>query len=251
MCVDGKFCGVNSDILQRMLELVRDNYRKADKATFFLETRTGKTNIQGITNLRDVLSHFATLLGTEMTIEQAHAQVASAEEHLRRAILEPYEIALNEKINKYMVLHEKYLAEVIPVLERHVALRNAPDQDVIKARMNEIYSLAEKGRIAKGKNLWNPDWEHGVAGYIQAYDALDKLDDEIQKAYVQWEQIAANQTSEKLGITGVQLGIAAIILALVTFVAGLFLGPIVDKKFFTSPSPTAATPTHADPASSK
>src|SRR5947209_18289498 len=114
-------CGVPRLHVERFLLLIRDNYKKADKATFFLEQRSGIVNIQGITNMRDVLSHLVTLLDPATPDGKWEEQLGNAEEHLRRAIIEPYEIALNELTVKFEELYDRYRQLVLPIKDNHTA----------------------------------------------------------------------------------------------------------------------------------
>jgi hypothetical protein len=86
------FEDVHRELICRFLSLVRDNYAKADKASYFLERRAGVSNACAITNLRDVLSHLATLLDPTTPPDKRADQLSNGEEHLRRAIIEPYEM---------------------------------------------------------------------------------------------------------------------------------------------------------------
>jgi hypothetical protein len=54
----------------RFVVLIRDNYKKADKAAYFLERRAGIVNTCAVFNLRDVLSHLATLLDSATPSER-------------------------------------------------------------------------------------------------------------------------------------------------------------------------------------
>jgi phosphoenolpyruvate carboxylase len=103
-----KICSVDSATVERFLILIRDNYPKADRASFFLEEVAGKTSSVAMANLRDVLSHLATALSSDTRPEDLDAQLASAEEHFRRAIQEPYAIALGNLREKFNTVHEEY-----------------------------------------------------------------------------------------------------------------------------------------------
>jgi len=176
-------------LLMRFLVLVRDNYRKADKATFFLERRAGVTSLQAVTNLRDVLSHLATFLGSDTPIQSRPEQLANAEEHLRRAIIEPYELAIGNVTEKFTPLYEKYKARLLPITERHTALTMAPNQVQVEVELGEIRKLVEKGKNAKGNNRWNDEWEEGVQAWRAAYDKFASLLSELEGKWYAFEQI--------------------------------------------------------------
>jgi len=101
-------CGVDTKLIERFLVLIRDNYPKADRASFFLEEVAGKTYTFAMANLRDVLSHLATTLSEETDPKDWEAQIASAEEHFRRAIQEPYAVALGTLREKFNTVYSEY-----------------------------------------------------------------------------------------------------------------------------------------------
>jgi hypothetical protein len=182
-------CGVERGLVEAFLRLIKDNYKKADKATFFLEQRTGIVNLQGVTNVRDVLSHLATMLEPGLTKEQREEQIGNAAEHLRRAAIEPYEIALNELFSRFAQLYEKYKEDVLPAKDTHVALSGAPPAATIEARLREIQGLSGEARHIKVQNIWDSEWEHGVARYIEAFDKLSALYSDIESYWYKYEQI--------------------------------------------------------------
>jgi len=233
-------CGVDKELVEQFLDLIRNYYKKADKATFFLELRTGLVNVPGITNIRDVLSHLVTLLDSSTPQAERRAQIENAAEHLRRAIIEPYEMGFNDLTVRFNELYKAYKRHVIPVKDDHVVLKSAPNAVSIEARLRSIESQAGAGRAAKATNFWNSDWEAGVTNFVNAYEDLSVLNNELETYYYKLEQIlgknqqidlnnrqiAQNEqiiTQEKsefkwstlLHFTGHAIGILAIIIAVI------------------------------------
>lgn len=182
-------CGVDPSLLERFLSLILNNYKRADKATFFLEQRKGIVNFQGITNVRDVLSHLVTFLDPNASTEKRLEQLSNAEEHLRRAINEPYEIALNRLTSQFDTLYDEYKRRVLPITDKHTTLTNAPNTTSIDARVREIRELTAMGRASKGANEWNTEWEAGVASFIEGFDKLEMLYTELQSHIFKVDQI--------------------------------------------------------------
>lgn len=209
-----KVCGVSRIQIEQFLTLIRDNYKKADKATFFLEQRTGVVNLQGITNVRDVLSHLVTLLNPDTPEDKRHEQLGNAEEHLRRAIIEPYEIALNELTVKFELLYKNYKTRVLPIQAKHTTLQNAPNAVSVEATLEEIRDHTSQGRAGKAKNLWDPEWEQGVANFIDAYDKLFKLYTNLEGHWNNYEQIRRDRKSTWLHISAISIGVIGIVIAL-------------------------------------
>jgi hypothetical protein len=164
----------------RLLILIRDNYTKADKAAHFLERKADIANTCSIANLRDVLSHMATLLDPSTSPADRLEQQANAEEHLRRAIIEPYEIALAALTQKFTLVYDGYREKVIPKKDSTEGFHTAPTRFDIEDRLRAINDLAEKAKQAKGRNRWDADWESGVSALIDSYNKLYDLYGEIE-----------------------------------------------------------------------
>jgi hypothetical protein len=187
-------CDVELSVIEDFLLLIRENYSKADKAMFFLEQKSGILNLQAITNVRDVLSHLSTILKPELTEEQRRVQLGNAEEHLRRAIIEPYEIALSDLMTNFDKMYDEYKKLVLPMRDAHAALQHAPNVVSIEASLRQIGDLASKGRTGKGKNLWNREWEEGVTSFVDAFDRLTTLHVELEGYLFKAQQIEREGT---------------------------------------------------------
>jgi hypothetical protein len=229
------------EIFFRFLILVRDNYRKADKAAHFLERRANVVNTASMANLRDVLSHMATLLDPNTPAAQRADQLANAEEHLRRAIIEPYEIGLGELTQKFGPVYDTYRGRVFPLRETE-GFRTAPDRTEIDNRLRDIDDLAEKGKYAKGRNLWDEQWEVGVEALIEAYDQLSALHREIEDWVFKSRQERTSKHHTGLhrwaiawAIAGILIG-SAITYVITKYVAGPDKGA---SSIVGAPSPVA------------
>ena len=146
---------------------------------FFLEEHAGILNRSGLVNLRDVLSHLATMLHKNTPSEKREAQLASAEEHLRRSIFDPYAIALGHLRKEFNPVHTDYRKRIIPLIGKRRRFQKALNTDKIREALREVARLAEEGRVAKGRNLWDPQWEEGVTSLVHAYDRLSNLHTEL------------------------------------------------------------------------
>lgn len=188
-------CGVDKRLVEDFLSLILHNYRKTDEATAFLEHRAGVSNVHAFTNVRDVLSHLCTLLDPATPPEKKRDQLNNAEEHLRRAILEPYEVGFSKLTSEFKKVYDDYKRNVIPLRERHVSLNSAPSLIMIDARLREIAELARRGRTAKGRNLWTPEWEVGVASFVDAFDKMAALRAEVEDYYYKYERITSDESA--------------------------------------------------------
>lgn len=202
-------CGVDQKIIERFLILVRDNYPKADRASFFLEEVAGKTHTLVTANLRDVLSHLATVLSSDTRPEDLEAQLASAEEHFRRAIQEPYAIALGNLRDRFGTVHAEYEKSFhkIDKMKRHGLLVAAPGIEEIQVKLRKIAALASEGRVAKRRNRIDPEWDAGVASYIDAYNQLELLTQALSSHLQEHQSIKDGRQGKVWGIAGVALAV--------------------------------------------
>jgi hypothetical protein len=170
--------GVEPGVIKAFLELIRDKYPIVDKANFFIEIDAGASGANiAITNQRDFLSHFCTVLkDKKLTPEQQYAQVSAAEEHFRRAVIESYQKGVEIRLTETIKLFEKYKERVVPIQTKHSELAESPDLEAIRSDLDEIKQLRKKGRDAKSLNKWDDEWVSGVNAYLKAFLKIEKLE---------------------------------------------------------------------------
>jgi hypothetical protein len=201
---DDTVCGVDRDLVERFLGLIRDNYEKADRSSFFLEEVAGKTHSLVAANLRDVLSHLATMLQPDLSREHRKSQLATAEEHFRRAIQEPYAIALGNLRERFNKVHDNYL-RVLPFIEKaqkRGLFDGALTDSVIQVRLRGIAASAAAGRGAKRQNQINAEWDLAVAKYAEAYDGLEALTHKLSSTIHEYEAVERNSASRRWSLVG-------------------------------------------------
>lgn len=221
--MDEQICGVDKALIEKFLTLIRDNYKKADKATFFLELRAGVSNVPGIANSRDVLSHLVTALDQKISQEERLEQLVNAAEHMRRAIVEPYEVALKTRLDQTQKTYEKYVSQVLPVKDEYSALQNAPNGVSVRASLKQISQLFAQGRASKTGNIWNQEWEEGVSCFIDAFDQLERLETTLLDCCHKYDVIITEQKNQRVTQKGIGLawgglivGIIGVLFAIVT-----------------------------------
>jgi hypothetical protein len=182
---------LNEEELNRFLVLIRDSYEKADMANMYLEAncQDPTVNVASLANLRDVLSHFATFLRNGLATDRRKEQIINATEHLRRAILEPYELTYRDKVRHFRELFQRYVEELLPEKDQHPFLLSAPTRHNIESRLSALNAEAEKGRLAKGNNEWVPEWEAGIACYLRAFESLKELAREIEDHWYKFQEV--------------------------------------------------------------
>jgi hypothetical protein len=217
---DDLIFGVERDIVEKFLVLFRDQFRATTQATYFLERKEGEANIGGLANTRDALSHFVRALDPSSTRERRQEQLVTAEEHLRRAIVEPYSLALTYRLNRFNQLYEAYRRDVLPLVGKHPKFRDAPNITTVETVLTHIESLLNKGRDSKALNFQDTDWSAGVAGLIEGYAELYDL-------YIRVESYLSVRQAEKQANTQTWLAIWGLVMTLwglVATVISLVLG---------------------------
>ena len=190
--------GIDFFIVERFLKMVRDHYKEADKAAFFLEQRVGISNVQGFTNLRDVLSHLASMLDDSSSDAAREAQLFNAEEHFRRATLEPYEIALGVRTEKFQLLYEQYLKELIPAKSEYPELECAPNDVQIQSKLRMVADLSTQGRAAKNRNALDNAWEVGALKFIESFSILEDLYSELNRHWSTFDHLRKERERDRV-----------------------------------------------------
>lgn len=208
-------CGVDRSLVERFLLMIRDNYQKADKAAYFLEQRAGISRVCGVMNLRDALSHLASLLNPKTKRDEWQDHLANAEEHLRRAIIEPYEIAINDLVVRFQELYVQYKERLLPVQDAHATLTAAPNAVRIEAVLREVEILTSRAKEAKVLNSWNDEWEQGVAGLPEAYEKLHSLYSEVELYWHRFQQLKLNRRQSWLGVWALLATVVSVVLIVV------------------------------------
>ena len=214
-------CGVDRLIVERFLALIRDNYPKADRAMFFLEERAGVTHTVAITNLRDVLSHLSTMLQQDTDPKRLEDQVVHAEEHFRRAIQEPYAIALGSLREAYRPVYERYIKILASIrkAQKRGLFGSAPAQETVEQRIKRISELASEGRAGKLHNQTDDLWDQAVANYGKAYDDLNSLMDQLSSHIHEFEATHHSQVGKRWSIVStvgtIIFGVTTLLLVLI------------------------------------
>jgi hypothetical protein len=186
------FCGVPQSQLERFLRLIRQGYPLADRASFFLEERAGISNVPNMANVRDTLSHLVTFLDPDLDPGIRAEQISYAEEHLRRAIIEHYQIAVQDLGERLAKLYGDYKRSLLPIRDRNSALSGAPNEVQVDAKLRHVRGLLSTAREAKSRNRWDNEWESGVVNYVLAFDELERLYAELESYWFRFEQINAD-----------------------------------------------------------
>lgn len=215
--------GVEKELVEKYLILVKENYRKADKATYFLERKTGISNINTITNVRDLLSHLLTLLDTSLSYEQRVAQLSTAEEHLRRSIFEPYERTVSHISLELEDLVTYYKQFILPIKENNEVFKNALNLISIESVLKEVEELRNSARRCKGRNLWDEKWEDGIKDLLDAFQLLENLKSSLEEYRNKYKSLKREEKFGRMAKRQTFLTIWGISLTIISIILGLFL----------------------------
>jgi coenzyme F420-reducing hydrogenase alpha subunit len=206
----GTFLGVDKDLLERCLILLRDKYPLADKANYFLE-RQGYAGINiTITNQRDALSHLVTLLSDHTLDRDGQlAQLHNAEEHLRRAMTEPYERAIDIKFSEVLEKRERYIEHVVPRLDTPDFVGSLP-LERIDNKLRYAQSRREEGRALKARNKWDEEWENGIKRFLEAFECLEEIERSLSESISRARAAAIASRGLSLSSRGLWVGVAGI-----------------------------------------
>lgn len=174
-----KICGVNKEIAEQILLMIRDKFEDFDKGTYYLAS-LGYDNDIGYRNIRDMLSHIKTALSKEANRKEKEIQVSLAEEHLRRALVEPYEVGAQEEFKKTRDLYNKFTKLICSIKENEKQFLKAPAEDKLKEQLKSIYRHMETGRKKKSVNLWNSDWEEAVEEFTKAAEKAQEINNHLE-----------------------------------------------------------------------
>ena len=190
---------VAPDQLEQFLAMIRDYYKAADEATYFLEEELGISNVHGIANLRDAMSHFSALLGTA-DVDRRQTHLHLAEEHIRRAILEAYETGIDDLTVRHSELYERYKSRLLPVKDKYPILRSAPNRLSIETTLKGIESRVTEGRSIKAKRLWETEWKEGVFAFVDAFGRLRELHSNMEEYWYKYEQLGRDKLQIRLAV---------------------------------------------------
>lgn len=195
-----KVYGIDIDIFDRFILLIKDEYAKVDEAIFVLEnyTKTSGINI-GVTNQRDVLSHFSTILNDpEMGRDKLIAHLNQSEEHLRRAKVESYEEAISLMIVSINKVVQSYNNIVLPLLPNE-SMPRAPDSIEISSFFKTIRDTRIEARKLKGQNS-SEGAKKSIDYLFEIYEKIKEFEERLEHYIPIGSQIKENKKQKLIGI---------------------------------------------------
>ena len=93
---ENELLGVKFEYLEQMIRLIRERYSIVKKGTKYLENLEREYDLTALANIRDFVSHIETVFREDICDREREANLDQSEEHLRRALVEPYQTALSQ-----------------------------------------------------------------------------------------------------------------------------------------------------------
>ncbi len=82
---------MNQRVIERIIKILREDYLYAKKSVIKLQVLTAKESERCVYELRDALDHLSISVLEDTSEENAEKSLTAAEEHIRRAAVEPVE----------------------------------------------------------------------------------------------------------------------------------------------------------------
>jgi len=89
-----KISGIEIEHIKWIIEIIRKKYSLVKQGTKYLENFERKYDLNSLANIRDFLSHVETAFRKDQGSKERIQNIDQAEEHLRRALVESHQIAL-------------------------------------------------------------------------------------------------------------------------------------------------------------
>jgi hypothetical protein len=173
---------IDDRILQDLVDLLFFQYPKARESIISYECKANKMPAFAFTELRDFIDHINLALHQDLKENIPH-HLAQAEEHLRRAVAEPYQGVVQDEIKAIEALFKRYdkcWFKQLPFVPAKT-LKLAE----YYAKKRGIHDLLQKGRTLKACNIWSDDFEKAMQDcFLPAHDKCILLKQELIESLV-------------------------------------------------------------------
>lgn len=155
-------------------------YPYAKEAILFFETQEGKMSVASITDLRDCFDHLMMAFQNTDNQERQQSEITSSLEHLRRASIEPLELAIENRLYNIEGRYKRlnfYKAFLIPT----------PSRSTVSELITSIQKRLNSARHCK--NIEH--WEEGIRHLREAHTLSIDLDKLVPEKHIFWGRIFA------------------------------------------------------------
>jgi len=160
------------DITNRIIKILTEQYFPYVKeAVLWLEVYSGEKSKRAVYELRDALDHIAISVQSGISEEKAIKSLDAAEEHFRRAVVEPAEWIALEELRRLLKIKTKGF------WWWKLFLLRAPDSKQFNDKIYKAQELIAQGRQYKGISL-----KDSYDNFKKAYLLLHQLLDDVRPA---------------------------------------------------------------------
>ncbi len=232
-----KIDGVDIKHIRWFIQTIRVKYKAVKKSVLFLENIEAEFSLTALSNIRDFLSHIETAFREDTSPEDIESNISQSEEHLRRAIIEPYQIVLECNLENFLKEYDDYL-ENFQEKEIKYNFDKVTNHKKIQKDILYIQKLLAEGRESKGTNKWNYDWEEGIdkfsLGIKKTKELINTLH-EYKKIYFSRKNLFdieedKREKKERLELERKRLNIKLAIWSIIaTIIISFLFSPIAQK----------------------
>lgn len=155
-------------VINRIITLLTEQYVPYVKeAVLWLEVYTGEKSKRAVYELRDALDHIAIAVQSGVSEEKAIQSLNAAEEHFRRAVVEPAEWMTLEELRKLLKIRNRGFW-----WWKFFFLR-PPDSKEFNEKIYRAQELIAQGRFYKGISL-KDSYENFKKAYLLLHQLLDE-----------------------------------------------------------------------------
>ncbi|MFH1191793.1 MAG: hypothetical protein V1670_06335 [Candidatus Omnitrophota bacterium] len=157
------------NIINRVTALFTEQYVPYVKeAVLWLEVYSGEKSKRAVYELRDALDHIAIAVQSGISEEKAIKSLDAAEEHFRRAVVEPAEWIALEELRRLLKIKNKGF------WWWKFFLLRAPDSKEFNEKIYKAQEFITQGRHYKGVSI-KDSYDNFKKAYILLHELLDEV----------------------------------------------------------------------------
>lgn len=208
--------GVYRREVERMLEILARRILTVMEAHRYAEEDARIYNRIGRNNLTEALSHLARLAESadELTSDEQRDQLTHFEDHLRRTMMESFEVVAKARLGKLKKdgVWDRYHTRAARLVDsgRLPAVASA---DEIRDLELDVSFWMEEGRTRKTAHTWE-EWIYGAECLRQASEKADELSRKLREAVGAAEDYKRGRLGLIVGFAGAIVGVAGVVVAL-------------------------------------
>ncbi len=171
-------------IFDKAVDAILFNYPKITDSLFHLEARDHRRSLSTYIDIRDILSHLVTISKC-LTKEQAEANYINMCEHIRRAIVEPYQITLELKLRDIHSLYDLYKRNFLKREKLFFVSQEKTRQlrGEVESQFKKVSELWFEGRLLKSADLQSIEFEKAISSFLSGYNLLNEIEPKIEELY--------------------------------------------------------------------